>query len=247
VAVSERVASWVVARSVVARTANSTARSVARRHECVVARTANSTARSVARGYAWPCYGRVGMQPSLEQVSFAELVERETRGGGAGDRAVESEICRRFAPRIRLYGLKHLRDEDRARELVQLVLVAVIEALRGGRVEEPQHLERFVLGVCRHVSGRLRLQDGRAQPTDATQLELLGGVHVPAVDAVDAAPLLDCIGKLEKRAQTVLHLAFYRDKTADEIAAALGTTPGNVRVLRHRAIAQVRDCMEAHA
>jgi len=201
---------------------------------------------AAAVGRDVPCYVDVGMETSLEHVSFAELVEREVRGGRDGDRAVESEICRRFAPRIRLYGLKHLREEDRARELVQLVLVAVIEALRAGRVEEPQHLERFVLGICRNVAGRERVKERRAQPTDAAQLEVLGGVHVPGVEGVDAAPLLDCISKLEQKAQTVLHLSFYRDKSADEIAGVIGTTAGNVRVLRHRAIAQVRDCMEAN-
>ena len=29
--------------------------------------------------------------------------------------AAESELYRRFAPRVRLYGLRHLRDEDAAR------------------------------------------------------------------------------------------------------------------------------------
>ncbi len=41
-------------------------------------------------------------------------------------RAAEAELCRRFAPRIRLYGLRHLRDQDRARDLVQAVLLAAL-------------------------------------------------------------------------------------------------------------------------
>jgi RNA polymerase sigma-70 factor (ECF subfamily) len=31
----------------------------------------------------------------------------------------EEELARRFAPRIRLYGLRHLRDRDAANDLVQ--------------------------------------------------------------------------------------------------------------------------------
>jgi len=47
------------------------------------------------------------------------------------DRGGEVELFRRMAPRIRLYGLRHLRDEHAAEDLVQQVLVITIEALRG--------------------------------------------------------------------------------------------------------------------
>jgi len=61
----------------------------------------------------------------------------ESPAGAPPPAAAEDEICRRFAPRIRLYGLRHLRDAQAAADLVQDVLVRVIEALRGGRLREP--------------------------------------------------------------------------------------------------------------
>ena len=65
--------------------------------------------------------------------SDADLARRVARhGGSTGDRDAEAELCRRFAPRIRLYGLKHLRSEERAADLVQSVLLVVIEALASG-------------------------------------------------------------------------------------------------------------------
>jgi RNA polymerase sigma-70 factor (ECF subfamily) len=33
------------------------------------------------------------------------------------------------------------------------------------------------------------------------------------------------------------------EKQADEVAGALGLTAGNVRVIRHRAISRLRDCV----
>jgi RNA polymerase sigma-70 factor (ECF subfamily) len=157
------------------------------------------------------------------------------------DRAAETELCRRFAPRIRLYGLKHLRDEERARELVQAVLVAVIEALRSGRVEDAERLDRFVLGVCRNVTSRARQVEARAVATDTSELDI--GTVMPSVAALDFGALMECLARLEERARTVLHLSFYRDKSAEEIAAVLETSAGNVRVVRHRAVAQLRECM----
>jgi RNA polymerase sigma-70 factor (ECF subfamily) len=167
------------------------------------------------------------------------------RASGGVDRDAEAELCRRFAPRIRLYGLKHLRDEDRARDLVQAVLASVIEALRAGRVEDCERIDRFMLGTARNLSARLRDQDGRAMPMAPHDLPELEALVAEAESLVDVESLMRCISKLEMRAQTVLHLSFYRDKQADEIASVLDTTAGNVRVLRHRAIAQLRDCLAA--
>lgn len=167
------------------------------------------------------------------------------RALGGTDREAEAELCRRFAPRIRLYGLKHLRDEDRARDLVQGVLASVIEALRAGRVEDCERIDRFMLGTARNLSARVRDQDARATPMAPNDLPELEALLVTSESRVDVEALLRCLSKLEMRAQTVIHLSFYRDKQADEIASVLETTPGNVRVLRHRAIAQLRDCLAA--
>jgi RNA polymerase sigma-70 factor (ECF subfamily) len=159
------------------------------------------------------------------------------------DRESELELCRRFAPRIRLYGLKHLRDEDRARDLVQTVLVAVIEALRAGRVDDLERLDRYVLGTARNHVARRREQDARATPTEIENLDIAS--VMPVLDELDVDSLMQCIGGLDVRARTVLHLSFYRDEPADRIAAVLDTSAGNIRVLRHRAIEQLRDCLEA--
>jgi RNA polymerase sigma-70 factor (ECF subfamily) len=39
-------------------------------------------------------------------------------------------------------------------------------------------------------------------------------------------------------------LSFQQDRTAEEVAERLGTTAGNVRVLRHRAVAALRRCLD---
>ena len=83
--------------------------------------------------------------------------------GEHGDREAEAALFRRFAPRIRLYGLRHLRDEAKADDLVQHVMMLLIENLREGRVREPERLASFVLGSCRMVVLNLKRGDGRRQ------------------------------------------------------------------------------------
>jgi RNA polymerase sigma-70 factor (ECF subfamily) len=166
-----------------------------------------------------------------------DLVERIA----SGDRAAEAHFVGRFAPRVRLYGLRHLRDEDRARDLVQSVLLAVLEALRARRVKEIEKVDRFVLGTCRNVALRMREGSLRAQPTEQEELEEL---PAEAIEQVEIGPLLQCLGALEERARQVVHLTFQEERSAEEIAALLSMTAGNVRVVRHRAVAALRRCLD---
>jgi RNA polymerase sigma-70 factor (ECF subfamily) len=80
------------------------------------------------------------------ELSEGELVRQI---GTGSNRQAEAELFRRMAPRIRLYGLRHLRDEHAAEDLTQQVLITTLEALRAGRLREPEKLASFVLGTCR--------------------------------------------------------------------------------------------------
>jgi RNA polymerase sigma-70 factor (ECF subfamily) len=94
----------------------------------------------------------VAMVPAL---SDADLVSRI---GSGDDQEAEAELYRRMAPRVRLYGLRHLRDSHAADDLTQQVLITTFETLRAGRLREPEKLASFVLGTCRMT--RRRLFDG---------------------------------------------------------------------------------------
>jgi RNA polymerase sigma-70 factor (ECF subfamily) len=177
-----------------------------------------------------------------EDTPDAELIRRiAARDDSAGK--AEATLCRRFAPRVRLYGLRHLGAEEPARELVQVVLLAVLEAARAGRIEDPAKTDRFVLGVCRNTVLRVRQVERRTSPTESEKLtELLGG-FVPKHRA-DLGMLMPCVEKLEERARTVLMLTFVEERDTDEIASALSMKAGNVRVARHRALDALRKCID---
>jgi RNA polymerase sigma-70 factor (ECF subfamily) len=166
--------------------------------------------------------------------------------GGAGLREAERALCRRYAPRIRLYGLRHLRDDERSRDVVQTVLLGVLQAAREGRVREPEQLVRFVLGTCRNAVLRLRELDRRAEPSSDDVLVAAAGTEAPR-DPVNAALLLRCLASLGDRARRVLELSFHEELESDEVAQRLALTRGNVRVIRHRALAALRACIDAPA
>jgi RNA polymerase sigma-70 factor, ECF subfamily len=162
-----------------------------------------------------------------------------------GDREAEAELFRRLAPRVRLYGLRHLRDAAAADDLVQDVLLMTFDGLRDGKVREPEKLASFVLGTCRKVVAGWRRGARRREHL----LELHGQQLVPSggdpPGLLDLDRLTHCLTALAERERTVVVLSFYADRDADAIGIELGLTAGNVRVVRHRALARLRSCMEA--
>jgi RNA polymerase sigma-70 factor (ECF subfamily) len=177
----------------------------------------------------------------MQGPTDGDLVERIGSGGAAD---AEAELCRRLLPRARLYGLRHLRDEGLAWDLAQAAVVAVIEAARARRIAEPEHVARYLLGTCRHLAGRMRQVSARATPTEQATLDGIA-VPPPPTEHVDAGALFRCLATLTERSRSVLVLTFQEDRSADEIGAALAISAGNVRVLRHRAIEQLRRCLDA--
>ena len=174
------------------------------------------------------------------ELEDAELVRQISFGN---NRKAEAELFSRMAPRIRLYGLRHLRDEHAAEDLVQQVLITTLEALRAGRLREPEKLASFVLGTCRMTVLDLR----RGAQRRELLLEQFGSDLLRPVPSsmpqLDHEQLTRCVQNLRERERMVVVMTFYDEQTGADVAGFLGISEANVRVIRHRAIHQLRDCM----
>src|SRR5688572_4080204 len=94
---------------------------------------------------------RMGLE-ALDADDDAALAQRIIGCAPARrDAAAEAELCRRLGPRIRLYGLKHLRSEAAAADLMQDVLILLLDKLREGAVRDPSQVVSFVLGTARQT------------------------------------------------------------------------------------------------
>jgi RNA polymerase sigma-70 factor (ECF subfamily) len=171
----------------------------------------------------------------------AALARAIAEAGSDIDAAAEAELCRRFAPRVRLYGLRHLRDRQAAADLVQQVLMMTLERLRAGKLRDPERLASFVLGTCRMVCMDQRRGAARRQG-------LLEEWVVPEEAVEDAEPrvfererLAACLEALSERERSVVIASFFEENSIEK----LSLSPGNVRVIRHRALGKLRACMEA--
>jgi len=162
-----------------------------------------------------------------------------------GDPDAEAELCRRFAPRIRLYGLRHLRSATAAADLVQDVLMMTLTKLRAGALRDSGKLASFILGTCRQmvIDGRRggHRRERILETFSASFLELTE----ESEQSLDIQRLESCLARLAERERSVLVMTFYDERPADEVGAALGLSPGNVRVIRHRGIEKLRLCIDA--
>lgn len=157
--------------------------------------------------------------------------------------AEESELYRRFARRVRLYGLKHLRDDAAAEDLAQQVLLVTIERLRAGAVRNADEIGSFILGTSRMLAGAARRKASRRESL-TTQFHAPQLAVDPSSDgAADIEAVERCLHALAERDRRVLVLTFYAEKTSPEIAEELGVTGTVVRVARHRALARLRECV----
>jgi RNA polymerase sigma-70 factor (ECF subfamily) len=187
------------------------------------------------------------MSTAVEDPSNAELA-RSVQAGGARAGAAEAELCRRFWQRARLYGLRHLRGVTEAEDLAQQVMEVTLTALRGGRVDDLELVDRYVLGVCRNVAHALRRSGDKARKA----AERLALEPAPALEQPPEPPwemesvqhLTLCLGGLSQREQRVVHLSFTEWRSSAEIAKQLEVAPGNIRVIRHRALHKLRECMD---
>jgi RNA polymerase sigma-70 factor (ECF subfamily) len=174
------------------------------------------------------------MRSSQQWQEAADAMLAETIASAPAGTATdaEAELYRRFAPRIRLFGLKHLRDEAAAQDLVQQVFIVTLERLRAGAVRNVEAIGSFILG-SRRTALLDRFDDRNAM--------------APPIDAVtfDLPRVVRCLDTLPLRDRTILILTFYADKPAPEIAAELQIAPGAVRVARSRALARMRECVGA--
>ncbi len=180
---------------------------------------------------------------SAGAVEDGDLV-RLIAGAAPGEaREAETELCRRLGPRVRLYGLRHLRSEVAAADLTQHVLLLTLESVRAGRVREPERLASFVLGTCRLAVLDLRRGEARRQRLLERFVGDLPGADPLQAPAPETERLADCLRRLSERDRSVLVMTFYAERLTVEIAAELSLSPGNVRVIRHRALEQLRECM----
>jgi RNA polymerase sigma-70 factor (ECF subfamily) len=183
------------------------------------------------------------MHATVEAISDEALARRIAGGPPGSTDGEEAELYRRFAPRVRLYGRRHLQNDAAADDLAQDVLLLTIERLHAGEVRRPEDIGSFVLGTSRMMARAERRVERRRAALAARFIDTDARVAPSSTAALDTPRVAACLRALAERDRLVMLLTFYADREAPRIADDLGVSPGAVRVIRHRAMARLRDCV----
>ncbi|HWB16741.1 MAG TPA: sigma-70 family RNA polymerase sigma factor [Vicinamibacterales bacterium] len=180
---------------------------------------------------------------ALAAVADEALARRIASAPPGSTDAEEAELYRRFAPRVRLYGRRHLCDHAAADDLAQDVLLLTIERLHDGDVQRPEAIGSFILGTSRMMARGERRTTRRREAIAARFVDAGGQTASLPYAVLDAPRVAACLRALGERDRLVVLLTFYADRDAPRIAEDLAVSPGAVRAIRHRALERLRECV----
>lgn len=173
------------------------------------------------------------------------LARRIAAAAPARDAEAEAGLYRLLAPRVRRYGLRHLRDPHAAADLMQQVMALALERLRAGGLREPDRVLSWVLGTCRLTVMDQRRGERRREELLQRYADALPAPVVHLAPRLDQERVAHCLERLPERERAVLVLSFYDEQPADAVGTQLGLTATHVRVIRHRGLDQLRRCVDA--
>ncbi|WP_296371527.1 MULTISPECIES: RNA polymerase sigma factor ShbA [unclassified Pseudonocardia] len=175
----------------------------------------------------------------------AELNDLAGKAAGGDKRALERLLALIRTPVVRYCrarmgdGIGLLTAEDVAQD----VLFAVCGALARFRPGETAAMA-FVYGIARNKVVDAFRAGGRdhSEPTEAVPDEVDDrlGPEAVAVFGTEVGELRDLLTRLPPAHREILVLRVALQFSAEETAAAVGSTPGAVRVTQHRALTKLR-------
>jgi RNA polymerase sigma factor (sigma-70 family) len=160
-----------------------------------------------------------------------------------GDSFAEEELVHHFARGLLSHLTRRVGDREDARELTDDVLMAMVRALREGRLRDPERLAGFVYGTARNLVNsyrRMRCGRPRSEPLDP---ELAAPDRDEPLEHLERIARLreslDGLGPLERQ----ILLMTIEGLKPGKIAVRLGLSGDVVRARKSRAMRKLATCL----
>ena len=158
-----------------------------------------------------------------------------------GDEAAEAELAGLFLHRVQVFASARLHGSDAAADVAQDTILAVIEALRAGRLHEPFNLPGFVLGTARNLVNNHHRKAARSVEVDEDPPDRPAAANPRwlSLDNERRALVRTALGRLGALDRRILILTLVEDMTPREIAPIVGLKAYAVRTRKARAVRAV--------
>lgn len=198
-----------------------------------------------------------GRRPSPSPQGRAPLPvpdERLVAAAVRGERAAIERLLAMISPLVIRYCRGRVGRQEKtfasADDVAQEVCLAVITALPGYR-EEGRPFLAFVYGIASHKVADAHRSAARNRAEPVAEIPdvptLAGGPEQQAMDAELAGQMTALLGTLPAKQREILTMRIVMGMSAEETAAAVGSTAGAVRVAQHRALTRLRTMMQPPA
>ncbi len=152
------------------------------------------------------------------------------------------------AERPRLVAIARREGLSRADALdavQEAVLIFLGRTEPSALVDRGPEAARLLAVITRNAARNARRRHHRARPHDAEVEVADAGADAAAALAQAEARIAvsACVAQLGAGQQRVVIMRLLDEISGDDVAAALGTTPGNVAVMLHRARARLQACL----
>lgn len=143
-----------------------------------------------------------------------------------------------FAPGLRCFLVRRLRAED-AEDALHDVLIAVVGAIKRGRIRQPDRLPGFVHTVARRIALQRLEQLARRRNLFVEARESLPATGCDAerllIDRECAAIIVGVLDAIPPRRREVLVRFFFLEQTDEQIRREMKLTKTQLRLLKSRA------------
>lgn len=152
------------------------------------------------------------------------------------------QFYRRYASEIYLYLYSLCKSRELAEDLMQEVFLKALLSLSDGHTNIRAWLYKVARNTCLNELRKRNRETELDEELPALDETALGEM----IRSEEKQLLYQAMMKLPGRQREILELFYFADMSVKEIAAVLGLTAENVRVLPYRAKKQLRSDMEEH-
>jgi len=164
----------------------------------------------------------------------------------SGQTQAETELYRKYQARVYYLALRESGSTHDAEDVCAETFLRVLQVIRAKELRSPAALPAFILGTTRNVLHELfsrRRQAGKTTDPEDADLSLPSHEKL-FLDAEVQQAITRVIGRLKPRERDMLHMHFYEELPAEEIAKRFGIARERVRLVKSRALRHFREVYE---
>jgi RNA polymerase sigma-70 factor (ECF subfamily) len=183
--------------------------------------------------------------PAAARARSAAIPDGLVAQAQAGDREAFGTLFQLRVPDVTRYVSRILRGSDAVEDAAAETFLRAWESLP--RLREPDRFDAWLFRIAHHVATDELRRRPTAQLVTAEQTPDAAATSDPEAAALvqqETERLREALLTLPDRQREVLVLRHFGGRSDAEVAAQLGTTEGNVRVLRSRATKRLRDMLD---